>query len=104
MFATNTIKFIDSTLNEKATELEAFENQLNAYKLENDIIDLDAETQQLKDKLIKFDIEKKDLESDKLNTSIHSIPISIIAILMKTRLRQVWLGISEGSLVEGVRK
>ena len=103
MFATNTIKFIDSTLSEKASELEAFENELNAYKLENDIIDLDDETQQLKDKLIKFDLEKKDLERqieylNTLNTYLNNHntyedpPAPSI------------VGISEGSLVDGVRK
>ena len=103
MFATNTIKFIDSTLNEKATELEAFENELNTYKLDNNIIDLDTETQQLKDKLIKFDLDKKNLERqieylNTLNTYLNNHntyedpPAPSI------------VGIAEGSLVDGVRK
>ena len=103
LFATNTIKFIDSTLNEKATELEAFENQLNTYKLENDIIDLDTETQQLKDKLIKLDIEKKDLNQqieylNTLNTYLNN------RNTYEDPPAPSMVGISEGSLVEGVRK
>lgn len=102
LFATNTISFIDSTLNEKATELEAFENQLNTFKIENDIIDLDTETQELKEKLLKLDLEKKGLNRqieylNTLNTYLNNRntyedpPAPSIA------------GITEGSLVEGVR-
>lgn len=103
LFATKTIKFIDSTLNEKATELEDFEKELNAYKLDNDIIDLDTETSQLKEKLITYDVEKKNLnrQLDYLNTlqnyllnrtTYEDPPAPSIA------------GISEVSIVTGVNR
>lgn len=103
MFATKTIKFIDSTLNEKATELEGFEKELNAYKLENNILDLDSETDELKQKLITYDIEEKNLnrQLEYLNTlqnylqnrtSYEDPPAPSIA------------GITEQSIVSGVNK
>jgi capsular exopolysaccharide synthesis family protein len=103
LFATKTIKFIDSTLNEKASELEDFENELNRYKQDNNIIDLDAETQQLKQDLISFDLELKNLnrQLNYLNilekylnnrTTYEDPPAPSIA------------GIEEGSIVSGVKK
>lgn len=103
LFATKTIKFIDSTLNEKAEELEAFEDELNKYKIDNNIIDLDSEAQQLKQNLINYDIELKNLnrQLDYLNilekylssrTTYEDPPAPSIA------------GIEEGSIVSGVKK
>ncbi|WP_445159367.1 polysaccharide biosynthesis tyrosine autokinase [Mesohalobacter salilacus] len=101
LFATKTISFIDSTLNEKATELEAFENELNAYKRDNNILDLTSETKQLKDKLITFDAQKKELnnqieylntlKSYLINRSTYEDPPAPSIV-----------GIEEGSIVEGV--
>lgn len=102
LFATKTIKFIDSTLNEKATELEDFEDELNTYKLENNILDLDSEAKQLKQDLITYDLELKNInrQIDYLNTlqnylnnrnTYEDPPAPSIA------------GIEEGSIVEGVR-
>lgn len=101
LFATKTIKFIDSTLNEKANELEDFEDELNKYKLDNNILDLDSEAKQLKQDLITYDLELKSLnrQIDYLNTlqsylSNHKTyedpPAPSIA------------GIEEGSIVSGV--
>ncbi len=103
LFATKTIKFIDSTLNEKASELEAFENELNRYKQDNNIIDLDAETQQLKQDLISYDLQLKNLnrQLNYLNTlekylnnrtTYEDPPAPSIA------------GIEESSIVSGVKK
>jgi capsular exopolysaccharide synthesis family protein len=102
LFATKTIKFIDSTLNEKANELEAFEVELNRYKLDNNIIDLDTEAQQLKQDLITYDLELKNLnrQIEYLNTlqnylnnhtTYEDPPAPSIA------------GIEEGSIVSGVK-
>lgn len=103
LFATKTIRFIDSTLNEKASELEDFENELNAYKLENNIIDLDSETAELKQKLIVYDVEDKNLKRQleylktlqnylQSRTSYEDPPAPSIA------------GITEQSIVAGVNK
>jgi len=103
LFATKTIKFIDSTLNEKATELEAFENELNDYKKANNIIDLDSEGQQLKQNLINYDLQIKNLnrQIDYLNAletylnnrnTYEDPPAPSIA------------GIEEGSIVSGVKR
>lgn len=103
LFATKTIQFIDSTLNEKARELEDFEKELNTYKLDNNILDLDSETAELKQKLIGYDLEEKNLKRqvEYLNTlqnyllnrtSYEDPPAPSIA------------GITEQSIVAGVNK
>jgi len=103
LFATKTIKFIDSTLADKASELEAFENELNTYKQQNKIIDLDGESLQLKQRLLALDEQKKVLNRkiDYLNTlqnylnsrsTYEDPPAPSIA------------GIDEGSLVDGVKR
>lgn len=103
LFATKTIEFIDSTLSDKAIELETFEEELNTYKLKNNIIDLTGETQQLKQRLLSLDEQKKAFKRqiDYLNTlnnylvsrsTYEDPPAPSIA------------GIQEGSLVDGVRK
>ncbi|QTY27697.1 polysaccharide biosynthesis tyrosine autokinase [Flavobacterium sp. CS20] len=103
LFATKTISFIDSTLSEKASELDVFEKELNAYKLDNKIIDLDAKTERLKDKLISLDMEKEAMEEqinylDRLksylqNRSTYENPPAPSVV-----------GINEESIVEGVQK
>mgnify|MGYP005851137083 CR=1 FL=1 len=103
LFATKTIAFIDSTLTEKATELEDFEQELNAYKLENKIIDLSSETKELKNKLITFDAQKKSL-----NKQIEYL--NRLKDYLKSRSTYedppapTIVGIEEGSIVEGVGK
>ncbi len=103
LFATKTIRFIDSTLNEKASELEDFEKELNKYKIDNNIIDLDSEARILKENLISYDLELKTLgrKIDYLSileeylanrTTYEDPPAPSIA------------GIEEGSIVDGVRR
>jgi capsular exopolysaccharide synthesis family protein len=103
LFATKTIRFIDSTLADKAIELEAVEDEINSYKLKNNIIDLNGETQQLKQRLMRLDEQKKafNRQIDYLNSlnnyllsrnTYEDPPAPSIA------------GIEEGSLVDGVRK
>lgn len=101
LFATKTITFIDSTLSEKAIELEAFEEELNAYKRDNNILDLTSETKQLKEKLIAFDAQKKELDKqiDYLNT-LKSYLVN--RSTYEDPPAPSIVGIEESSIVEGV--
>ena len=103
LFATKTIKFIDSTLTDKANELEAFENELNTYKQENKIIDLEGESLQLKQRLLALDAQKKGLSRkiDYLNTLENYL---ISRSTYEDPPAPSIAGIEEGSLVDGVKR
>lgn len=62
LFATKTIRFVDSILNVKTEELRDVERELNQFKIENDIIDLTAESENLKEKLKEHDTEISSIE------------------------------------------
>ncbi len=62
LFATKTIRFIDSSLAEKARELEGVEEEMNKFMRENQILDLTAESSSLKNKLNNFDAEERKLQ------------------------------------------
>jgi capsular exopolysaccharide synthesis family protein len=103
LFATKTIKFIDSTLNEKANELEDFENELNKYKLDNNIIDLDSEASQLKQELITYDLELKELNRKLDYLSVLENYLTNRSTYEDPPAPSI-AGIEEGSIVEGVRR
>lgn len=62
LFATKTIKFVDSILNVKTEELREVERELNQFKIDNDIIDLTAESESLKGRLKEYDTEINSIE------------------------------------------
>jgi len=59
LFATKTIRFIDSSLSIKSRELENVENELNAFKNKNSIFDLNAEGAEVNAKLNQLDLQKE---------------------------------------------
>ncbi|HER40023.1 MAG TPA: sugar transporter, partial [Salinimicrobium catena] len=61
LFATKTIRFIDSSLAVKSMELQNVEDELNRFRNENAIIDLSAETSQLNSKLTTLDVRKEEI-------------------------------------------
>ena len=63
LFATNTIKFIDSILQQRKRELNQVESELESFREENQILDLTAESQQLNQRLLKLDQQEQELES-----------------------------------------
>ena len=61
LFATKTIRFIDSSLAVKSLELQNVEDELNKFRNDNEIIDLSAETGQLNSKLVDLDVRKENI-------------------------------------------
>ena len=64
LFATKTIKFIDSSLAQKSEELLGVENELNAFKNKNAIFDLNVEGQEINNKLNTLDLRKEAVERE----------------------------------------
>jgi capsular exopolysaccharide synthesis family protein len=62
LFATKTIRFIDSSLTEKSKELKSVEEELNQFKISNDIIDLTAESSEIRQRLTNLDLEKNEIQ------------------------------------------
>ncbi|MCW9037831.1 MAG: sugar transporter, partial [Altibacter sp.] len=101
LFATKTIKFIDSSLAIKGEELSDVEEELNRYKDKNAIFDLSVEGQEINNKLNALDLRKEAIEKELsyyetleeylINRSDYSnVPAPSVA------------GISESSIVSGV--
>jgi len=59
LFATKTIRFIDSSLAQKGKELEGVQNELNEFRDANSIVDLEAEALEITSKLNGLDIRKE---------------------------------------------
>ncbi|MFT5892225.1 MAG: tyrosine-protein kinase Etk/Wzc, partial [Dokdonia sp.] len=62
LFATNTIKFIDSSLTDRNKELQSVINELNEFKNNNIDVALKGGSAVLTSKLKSYDSEKEDLE------------------------------------------
>lgn len=60
LFATKTIRFIDSSLAEKSIELSLVEDELNDFRKKNVIYDLAVEGQELNTKLNALDLQKEE--------------------------------------------
>lgn len=103
LFATKTIKFIDSMLQRKSEELLDVEDELNDFKNKSAVLSLESEGAQLQARLNNLDIRKEGVEQ-KLNyyrvledylinrKDYRSVPAPSVA------------GIKEGSIVSGVGK
>ena len=61
LFATKTIRFIDSSLQEKSQELTAVENELNDYKNQNAIFNLESEGNEISNRLTSLDLQKENV-------------------------------------------
>ncbi|MDX1754376.1 MAG: GNVR domain-containing protein, partial [Salinimicrobium sediminis] len=101
LFATKTIRFIDSSLNVKAMELQVVEDELNNFRNKNSILDISAESSELNSKLSALDVRKENIArqlayyetlQDYLQTrsDYSDVPAPSVA------------GIAEGSIVSGV--
>lgn len=62
LFATKTIKFIDSSLANKSNELLGVEEELNDFMNKNDIYDLEQEGKEIKTKLVNLDLQKENID------------------------------------------
>ncbi|PVW16443.1 polysaccharide biosynthesis tyrosine autokinase [Marixanthomonas spongiae] len=101
LFATKTIRFIDSSLAQKSQELGDVEDELNAFRSKNEIFNLESEGQEINTKLNSLDLRKEEVErkisyyntlEDYLEnrTDYRNVPAPSVA------------GIQEGSIVSGV--
>lgn len=101
LFATKTIRFIDSSLAQKSQELLGVENELNTFRDKNAIFDLNVEGKEINDKLNQLDLRRESidqeinyyntLESYLLSRSDYSnVPAPSVA------------GITEASIISGV--
>ena len=66
LYATNTIKFIDSTLNAVNDNLKNVTDAMNRFRKQNKVFDVSAELLEVSAKLKSYE-SQKDLEQDKLN-------------------------------------
>src|SRR5690606_6891075 len=64
LFATKTIKFIDSSLAIKSSELSDVEDELNQFKNKNAIFDLQSEGTEINAKLNELDLRKEAVNRD----------------------------------------
>ncbi|MFV9484343.1 polysaccharide biosynthesis tyrosine autokinase, partial [Christiangramia sp. ASW11-125] len=103
LFATKTIRFIDSSLAVQSAELKLVEDELNEFRNEKEILDISAESGELSAKLSKLDVQKETIRRqltyyDNLETYLQtrddysSVPAPSVA------------GINEGSIASGVSK
>ncbi|MBT8273453.1 MAG: sugar transporter, partial [Bacteroidia bacterium] len=66
LYATNTIRFIDSTLSTVSVNLQDVTKEMNEFRKKNSIFDVDDEISQISQQLKKFDLEHQ-AEESKLN-------------------------------------
>ncbi len=66
LYATNTIKFIDSSLNAVNDDLKDVTDEMNNFRKENQLFDVTAEMTMITEKLRGFDVRKEE-EEMKLN-------------------------------------
>ncbi|MGA9324939.1 MAG: GNVR domain-containing protein, partial [Salegentibacter sp.] len=103
LFATKTIRFIDSSLAVKSQELKVVEDELNAFRNDNSIVDLSAENSQISGELSSLDLRKEEIRRQlayyetlrnylETRSDYSNVPAPSVA------------GISEGSIVSGVGK
>src|SRR5690606_23510048 len=101
LFATKTIRFIDSSLSVQSQELQLVEDELNTFRNRNAFLDITSENADLANKISTLDVRKEDLRrqiayyntlEDYLQTrnDYNSVPAPSVA------------GIAEGSIVSGV--
>jgi len=103
IFATKTIRFIDSSLAYKSKELKGAENELNDYKNKNAIFDLEKEGAEISAKLNKLDSRK-----ESVNRELNYYNTLEDYLLTRTNYNDVpapsVAGISEASIVSGVSR
>lgn len=103
LFATKTIRFIDSSLAQKSAELSTVEDELNKFKNRNAIFDLANEGAEISAKLNELDIRR-----EAVNRELNYYNILQQYLTTHSDYRNVpapsVAGISEASVVSGVGK
>lgn len=101
LFATKTIRFIDSSLAKKSEELKDVENELNNFRNKNAIVDLETEAAQINSRLNNLDLQK-----EVLNRELNYYNTLENYLITHADYREVpaptVAGISESSIVNGV--
>jgi tyrosine-protein kinase Etk/Wzc len=101
LFATKTIRFIDSSLAQKTEELKGVEEELNRFKNQNSIVDLESEGKEITLRLNNLDLRKEGIEQE-LNY-FNTLETYLVS---RSDYRDVpapsVAGISETSIVSGV--
>ena len=101
LFATKTIRFIDSSLAQKSQELLGVENELNTFRNKNAIFDLEVEGQEINSKLNELDLRR-----EAINREINYYNTLEGYLLGRSDYRNVpapsVAGINEASIVSGV--
>ncbi|MDX1721032.1 MAG: GNVR domain-containing protein, partial [Salegentibacter mishustinae] len=103
LFATKTIRFIDSSLAVQSEALKLVEAELNQFRNENAIMDISAESSQLSNRLSTLDLRKEDIRRQlsyyetlrnylETRNDYSNVPAPSVA------------GISEGSIASGVSR
>src|SRR5690554_5071975 len=103
LFATKTIKFIDSSLAIKSSELSDVEDELNQFKNKNAIFDLQSEGTEINAKLNELDLRK-----EAVNRELNYYNTLQDYLVNRSNYREVpapsVAGITEASVVTGVGK
>ena len=101
LFATKTIRFIDSSLSYKSKELIDVEDELNKFKRKNNIYNLDVEGKDITQKLNKLD-----LNEESVNKELNYFNVLENYLVSKNDYRDVpapsVAGIQENSIISGV--
>lgn len=103
LFATKTIKFIDSSLAQKSAELSNVEDELNKFKNRHSIFDLEREGAEISSKLNELDVRR-----EMVSRELEYYNILEDYLITRSDYRDVpapsVAGISESSIVSGVGK
>ena len=103
LYATNTIKFIDSSLNAVNLNLKDVTDEMNEFRRKNRVFNVDDEITQISERLKMFD-QRKEEEDTKLNY------INSLENYLSTKNNYVniaaptTVGINEGNIVNSVKK
>ncbi|GAA4943078.1 tyrosine-protein kinase domain-containing protein [Algibacter agarivorans] len=103
IYATNTIKFIDSSLSIVNTDLESVTETMNAFRKQNKVFNLDEELLQVSDRIRELELEIEG-EQSKLQY------LDILQDYLKTKTDYTKIaaptsaGIEEGNIVNSVSK
>ena len=101
LFATKTIKFIDSSLQDKTRELLGVEDELSEFKNKNAIFNLETEAQEINSRLNTLDLRKENITFE-----LNYYNVLENYLINRNDYREVpapsVAGISEGSIIASV--
>ena len=103
LYATNTIKFIDSSLGAVDTSLKAVTDEMNDFRKTNKVFNVEEEISQISDQLKTYEQEKL-LEESKLNY-LNTLQNYLITKTDYTKLAApTSVGIEENNILSGVSR